>query len=52
MRETHSVMISRAVQSTEVGFHVWSSGVFSGHPSVDIGQRPDENHVSRTSGSC
>ena len=43
---------------TLVGFQVFSAGLrivdvdSSGQPSVDIGQRPEENQVSRTSGSC
>ena len=31
---------------------VSNSGVFSGQPRVEIGQRPEEYQVSRTSGSC
>ncbi len=57
IRLTQSVMISRAVESTDVGLNEssrpivsgWSSG--HGQPIVDIGQRPDENQVSRTSSS-
>ncbi len=63
MRETHSVMISRAVVSTEVGLNAARSdsksaipdeslaAVASGQPIVLSGQRAEENQVSRTSGS-
>ena len=37
--------------STEVGKYFLSSSVSSGQPSVPIGQRPEENQVSSTSGS-
>ena len=43
--------MSNPVTSTSVGKYFRSSGVSSGQPSVPIGQRPDENHVSRTSWS-
>src|ERR1051326_3792754 len=58
IRETQSVMISRAVHRTEVGFQVCNANLrseisdSSGHPSVESGHRPEENQVSRTSGSC
>ena len=51
MRETHSVMISRAVHSTFPGFQRASSGVWSGQPMVLKGQRAELNQVSSTSGS-
>ena len=41
----------RPVTRTEVGKYFCSSGVGSGQPSVPMGQRPEENQVSRTSGS-
>ena len=57
IRLTHSVMISRAVESTALGLNV--SNIPSmpnrfgfGQPSVLIGQSALENHVSRTSESC
>ena len=52
IRATHSVMMSRLVISTLVGYQYASSGVCSGQPSVQCGQRAEENQVSRTSGSC
>ena len=34
-------------------YYNWTgSSVFSGHPSVEKGQRAEENHVSSVSGSC
>ncbi len=63
IRETHSVMISRAVVSTLVGLNAGSSDSkssmpelslaadASGQPMVLSGQRALENQVSRTSGS-
>src|SRR4051794_27118103 len=63
MRDTHSVMISRAVQSVEVGLNAGRSdgksatpvslaaNSGSGQPIVDIGQRAEENQVSSTSES-
>ena len=44
-------MMSKPVIRTEVGKYFCSASVFSGQPSVPMGQRPEENHVSRTSGS-
>jgi hypothetical protein len=52
MRATHRKRMSRAVESTEVGWNARSSGVSRGQPSVANGHSPLENHVSRTSGSC
>ncbi len=58
MRDTHNVMISRAVQRTEVGLKASSSPIDSGNfagsgqPMVESGQRAEENQVSSTSGSC
>ncbi len=51
MRATQRKRMSRAVESTSVGWNARSSGVSSGQPSVANGHRPDENHVSSTSGS-
>src|SRR5262249_14113523 len=51
MRATKKKMRSKPVTSTEVGYQVRSSGVPSGQPRVENGQSPDENQVSRTSGS-
>src|SRR5215475_4780718 len=51
MRATQKKMMSKPVTRTDVGYHVARSGVCSGQPSVENGHRPDENHVSRTSGS-
>ena len=51
MRATQKKMMSKPVTSTEVGYHVRSSTVSSGQPSVEKGHRPEENHVSSTSGS-
>ena len=51
MRATQKKMMSKPVTSTEVGYQVRSSAVSSGQPSVENGHRPDENHVSSTSGS-
>src|SRR5687767_6766454 len=52
IRATHSVMMSRLVIRTLVGYQYFRDSVFSGQPSVECGQRADENHVSNTSGSC
>ena len=52
MRATQSVMMSRPVSRTLVGYHLRRSAVSSGQPSVLCGQRAEENQVSRTSGSC
>ncbi len=52
MRATQSVMMSRAVTSTEPGYHFRSDGVSVGQPSVLCGQSALENHVSSTSASC
>jgi hypothetical protein len=51
IRATQKNRMSCPVTSTEVGKYFCSSGVGSGQPSVPIGQRPEENQVSRTSGS-
>ena len=52
MRTTQKKMISKPVTSTELGRNIASSRVFSGQPSVEWHHKADENHVSRTSGSC
>ena len=44
--------ISRAVTSTCVGYHAFSSGVSSGHPKMENGHSALENHVSSVSSSC
>src|SRR6266849_9721071 len=44
-------MIARSVASSVVGYQYRRSGVSSGHPSVENGHSPDENHVSSTSSS-
>src|SRR4030095_1664318 len=51
MRATQKKMMSKPVTSTEVGYHVRRYDVSSGQPSVEKGHRPEENQVSRTSGS-
>src|SRR6266403_135507 len=51
MRATQKKMMSKPVTRTDVGYHVSRSRVFSGQPSVENGQRPEENQVSSTSGS-
>ena len=51
MRATHRKMISHAVISTCDGYQHSSSGVFSGHPRIENGHKPLENHVSSVSGS-
>src|SRR3989442_14049152 len=51
MRATQKKRMSNPVTSTEVGKYARSSGVSSGHPIVEKGHRPEENHVSSTSGS-
>ena len=52
IRATQRLMMSRAVESTLPGYHVRSSGVSSGQPSVANGHSADENHVSSTSVDC
>src|SRR4051812_18236680 len=52
IRATHSVIMSRLVISTLVGYQYFSASVCSGQPSVLCGQRAEENQVSRTSSSC
>jgi len=39
------------VTIVEVGYHWFNTGVLSGQPIVENGQRAEENQVSRTSGS-
>src|SRR5215216_4362152 len=51
IRATQRKMMSRAVESTSVGWNARSCSVPSGQPSVANGQSPDENQVSSTSGS-
>ncbi len=51
IRATHKKMMSRAVESTSVGYQARISGVSSGQPSVANGQSAEENHVSSTSSS-
>src|SRR5438105_622953 len=51
MRTTQKKMMSKPVISTEEGRKVASSGVLSGHPSVEWHHRADENQVSSTSSS-
>jgi len=51
MRATQKKMMSNPVIRTEVGKYFFSSSVSSGQPRVPMGQRPEENQVSRTSGS-
>ena len=52
IRATHSVMMSRPVSSTDVGYHFAKSAVAAGQPSVLCGHSALLNQVSRTSGSC
>ncbi len=51
IRATQSVMMSRPVIRTLVGYHLARSAVCSGQPRVLWGQRALLNQVSRTSGS-
>ena len=56
MRLTHSVMISRAVDSTALGFHFsrrpcMSKRAGSGQPNVESGHSAELNQVSSTSSS-
>ena len=56
MRLTQSVMISRAVERTALGFHfsrrpAMSKRAGSGQPSVESGQSAELNQVSSTSSS-
>ena len=51
IRATQKKMMSNPVTRIEVGKYFANSGVCSGQPSVPIGQRPEENQVSSTSGS-
>src|SRR5437763_15822557 len=51
MRTTQKKMMSNPVISTDEGRKVASSGVCSGHPSVEWHHSADENHVSSTSSS-
>ena len=51
MRATQKKIISYPVTSTLVGKNRLRSGVSSGQPSVEKGQRAELNHVSSTSGS-
>ena len=53
IRATQKKRMSCPVSSSVVGCHACRSAAFSsGHPSVENGKRPEENHVSRTSSSC
>src|SRR6202162_3418064 len=52
IRATQKKRMSYPVSRTDVGYQYLRPGVCSGQPSVENGQSPDENHVSRTSGSC
>ena len=53
IRDTHSVMISRAVHKAFEGLNASNnSDSSSGHPIVEIGHSAELNHVSSTSGSC
>ena len=51
IRATQKKMMSKPVTSVEVGKYLRSASVSSGQPSVPMGQRPEENQVSSTSGS-
>jgi hypothetical protein len=51
MRATQKKMMSKPVTRTSVGKYFFSASVSSGQPRVPMGQRPEENQVSRTSGS-
>ncbi len=51
IRATQKKRMSCPVMRVEVGKYFASSSVSSGQPSVPMGQRPEENHVSSTSGS-
>ena len=51
IRATQKKMMSKPVINTLVGKYFSSSSVSSGQPSVPMGQSPEENQVSRTSGS-
>ena len=52
IRATQKKMMSKPVIRTEVGKYFFNSSVCSGQPKVPIGQSPEENQVSSTSGSC
>src|SRR3990172_2878523 len=52
MRATQRKMMSYPVSITDVGYQYFSSFVSRGHPSVENGHNPEENHVSSTSLSC
>ena len=52
MRATQKNIMSKPVTRTLVGYQVFKASVCSGQPSVENGQRPEENHVSSTSSSC
>mmetsp|Transcript_20475 Transcript_20475/g.38934 ORF Transcript_20475/g.38934 Transcript_20475/m.38934 type:complete len:334 (-) Transcript_20475:592-1593(-) len=51
MRATQKKRMSCPVSSSAPGKKSSRSGVCSGHPMVEKGNRPEENHVSSTSGS-
>ncbi len=51
IRATQKKMMSKPVIRVEVGKYLRIASVSSGQPSVPMGQRPEENQVSRTSGS-
>src|SRR5690606_7422900 len=51
IRATQRLMMSRAVQSTPVGWKWRRSAVSSGQPSVAWSHMPELNHVSSTSSS-
>ena len=49
---TQKKMISWPVSRREPGKKAARSSVLLGQPSTEKGKRPEENQVSRTSGSC
>ncbi|CSB24642.1 Uncharacterised protein [Vibrio cholerae] len=51
MRATQKKMMSKPVTRTSVGWKTFSSGVFSGQPSVPKVHNAEENQVSSTSSS-
>src|SRR3989344_544280 len=52
MRATQKNKISYPVSRISVGWYASKSFVFSGQPRVEKVHSPDENQVSRVSGSC
>ncbi|CAB4763879.1 unannotated protein [freshwater metagenome] len=51
IRATQKNRMSYPVTKTLVGKNFAKSSVLSGQPSVEKGQSPEENQVSKTSGS-